>query len=466
MTEAEFAARRTLILPAKSIEFAPGTAIGEYTVSSLMAEGSQATLFRVNDRARTAYVMRVYFDGCAPEEELTRALLGSGNAALCSVKSTGEHDGHQYDVVPSLRSLPNISALTENEQIKLLEAEASAIKSFHETGFCHYDIKAEHFMCDSSGVVKLIDIGSAKKAGAPAPENPSMFLPPDAHSGTVKKESDLFSFGVAILEQYFPNMLKGKSRAEISRFVASFSELQNAAERLPPFIKEEVKLLLSDDPGVRNECEWFSRGRRGAARRRSAESAERCFNSPREKFKSLNQLTAAVKQELLAVAVFSSPEAFAVTAKNAARSVDFQSSSSLSAFLTFLRGIPKSTHQVNYTSVTADNAISALKGEIITDCGLLSKANPAKTLRNFKKREVIYIFEKQLIEELDEQSVTISQEKERRAFAALRIIGIVLGIILGIGVAIAAITAIIYILISVIIGVFIIVFICALLEAF
>lgn len=451
----DHASRRTLIEPKKSIYFSPCREIDGFIIDSLMAEGSQATLFRVHDRASVRYVMRVYFDGCSPQRELTDTLFNTSNEKLCPVKKCGIHAGHEYDIVPELKNLSDIRNLPEREQKQLLKAEADSVKAFHATGFCNLDIKKEHFMRDASGQVKLIDIASARKIGSPVPENLSQFLPGNAYTGTVRPENDLYSFGIAILEQFLPDLFAGKTRAQITQMVLSSAALQAAADLIPAVFRDDVKLLLSDAPDMRSQCVWF---------RPPSEQVNAAPERRRERRYNLSLLTEDVKYELLAVAVYCSPEVFNTTVKKAARHIDFKNAESLSSFLTFLRSIPKASAQVNYTTLSSVNVLRALKSEVVTNSGRLSKNDPIKTLEELQRNGVLYIFDRQLINRLDEQSAEISAQREKRAFAALKIIGIILGVIAAIGIAIAIIAAVIYLLIYVIIIVAILAFVCALLD--
>lgn len=68
---------------------------------------------------------------------------------------------------------------------------------------------------DRKGNVVLIDIGSAAKIGTVYTKKISQFAPNELYSGKFSKESDYFSFGISILEQYIPDFFKNKTREEI-----------------------------------------------------------------------------------------------------------------------------------------------------------------------------------------------------------------------------------------------------------
>lgn len=454
MTNSECASRRTLTLPADSIDFRPNTMVGSYKIDSMMFEGSQTTLFRVHDRASTPYVMRVYFDGCTPKKKLTDSLLNSRDEKVCKIISAGTHAGHDYDIVPVLKPIPDIRMLSEREQIKLIENEAEAIKAFHKTGFCHRDIKREHFMVSDNGNIVLVDIASALENGSVAIQLPSQFLPRDAYTGTVRPEDDLFSFGVAILEQFLPMWLDGKTRSQIIECLFSSRELEQAIAQIPSFFRNSVRKLLSDNPDSRSECEWFRKGRAPIPQ----------ANVIHQDNRNAVQLTKLVRQELLAVAVYCNPEVFNATVRKAAKRIDFFDSNSLTSFLTFLQNIPKAREEKNYTTLNESNVISALNERVITDQSCLSRNDPIRTLHKFERNNILYIFDMQLINELDRRGSQISEQKEKRALAILKAIGIIIGVLACIAAAIAVIIIVLYVLFYIIAMIVVIGVICAIIN--
>ena len=447
--------RQTLTVPRESIDFAVGTEIGPYRISSLFREGSQSTLFIVTDAAEKQCVMRVYFDGMDPPKELHRRLLQTTDINVCRILAKGEHGGHAYDVVPLLRKIPDIRTLSDEAQAALIKEETQAVKSFHRLGFVHLDIKKEHFMLTESGNICLVDIGSAKSLGAAAPAFPSQFLPADAYTSEVRKESDYYSFGIALIEQYCPDWLAGKDRDTIRRLLRDEDGVTWLIERLPAAIQRDVQTLIADNPEARKSCSWFSETPQQTAKPvRPSISKEQ-----------YDLIILCLKKELLTIASCGAPQVYVRNVKNAATTVRLNDPYSALAFLNYLKTIPRNTQPCNYTNLTEETVLPSLTSGIETSVSELSQKDPIRTLRKYQRQNIFYIYDRHLIEEMDREGAVIANKHDEIAWATLRIIGIILGVIAAIAVAVAIIIALIYILVFLLCVAIVVGIICAALSS-
>ena len=447
--------RQTLTVPRESIEFAVGTKIGSYRISSLFREGSQATLFIVTDAAEKRFVMRVYFDGMEPPTELHRRLLHTTDMNVCRILAKGEHGGHIYDVIPLLREIPDIRTLSDEAQTALIKEETQAVKSFHRLGFVHLDIKIEHFMLTESENICLVDIGSAKRIGTAAPSFPSQFLPADAYTSEVRKESDYYSFGISLIEQYCPEWLMGKDRDAIRRLLQDRDGVIQLIEQLPTAIQRDVQALIADNPEARKSCSWF------------AEIPRQTSNPARPTISKAKYdlIILCLKKELLTIASCSAPQVYACNVKNAATTVRLNDPYSVLAFLNYLKTIPRNAQPCNYTNLTEETVLSSLTSGIETSVSELSPKDPIRTLRKYQRQNIFYIYDRQLIEEMDREGAVIANKHDEIAWATLRIIGIILGVIAAIAVAVAIIIALIYILVFLLCVAIVVGIICAALSS-
>lgn len=449
--------RPTLTMPRNSIDFAVGTAVGQYRISSLLREGSQATLFVVTDNTGKRLVMRVYFDGMAPDQGLSRRLMNTAGAHLCRILAIGEHGGHQYDVVPLLRDIPDIRMLSKEAQAALIKEEAEAIRAFHRLGYVHMDLKKEHFMATETGAVCLVDIGSAKRSGAPHPGDPSQFLPADAYTADARKETDLFSFGVALIEQYCPDWLAGKDRNAIIQALRDQAGIARMIGKLPESLRADVKALLSDNPEARRTCTWFSvRAPQGAA-----------AQPPRQRIKKAEAdlIMLCLKKELLIIASCCDPQIFTQKVQRTARAVDMGDPYAVLAFLNYLKAIPRSTQPRNYTNLTEESVLASLTANVVVSVGALSRNDPIRTLKKYQRQNVLYIYDKQLIREMDRDGAVIANKHNEIAWATLKIIGIIIGVIAAVAVAVAIIIALVYVLVILVCIGLVVAVLCAFLSS-
>lgn len=440
-------ARNTLDVPARSIDFA-GTLIEKYKVSSLLSVGSQSTVFNVvNIQNGATCVMRVYFDGEKPDEELVRKLENVSDRSLCPVFNKGTHGGHYYEIVPKLRTLPDIRRMPPVQQDNLIAHEVNAIKTFHLLGFLHLDIKKEHFMLNNNGYIALVDIGSAAKIGARGIRTLTQFSAPENYSGTYRKESDLFSFGIAILEQFLPDIFNGKSRREITQLIFNPDWISESVRKLPERLQNDVASLLSDNPAARNRNRWFSEPQTvttTAARRPVA-----C---------DISTLKSEIVSKLMNIVSSASSEIFR-SVQRAAVNLRTDDIASMTAFSRFLDTV-HIDNESNYTNITSENVLDAVCSTVVTSVQEISKKNPVSSLKRMAKNGTYYLFSKELIDSLDLSAAQTNNLKNKTAWSILKGIGFVIGAIAAIAAGIAIIALALYILWQIIKAIIVVAIVC------
>lgn len=450
--------RVTQIKPKNSVNFKRGSKIGSYTINAFYAESSQSTIFTLDEKGDK--IARVYFQGCEPDKELSELMKNTTNPSVCKILENGTYDNHYYEIVKRYDMIPPLNRLSKNNQTEVLRRELKAIQAFHNLGYCHLDIKSEHFMFDAECNVVLIDIGSAAKIGTAYTKEVSQFASPELYSGKFSKESDYFSFGVSIIEQYFPDLFADKNREEIIEYIQS-SKIMNDCNKLPAEYREFVKSLLSDNPKARTDNEWFGkRVRRNYTQAVSVATVESNQNNTVQT--DINALQEDIIFELLELAHKGKPILFEKQIKNAARSLNIDDASSATAFLNYLKTLPRSGTECNYTNVTKKNILNCLDKKVVTAINKINSRNPVTymKMRCFCKK--LYVLDKNQVANNDRTGSEISKISEERAWAVLKGIGITLGVIAAIAAAIGIIIVIFYIIAAIAIGALIIAIIAGL----
>ena len=446
-------ARSTLEVPARSVDFAAGTVIGNYKISSLLAEGSQSTVFNVVDvRNSSTCIMRVYFDGEKPDEELVRKLENASDRSLCAILSKGTHGGHYYEIIPKLGALPDIRRMTPAQQDNLIRHEVNAIKAFHSLGFLHLDIKHEHFLLNN-GYVVLVDIGSAAKIGKSGIRTLTQFSAPEEYSGTYRNESDLFSFGIAILEQFIPDIFNGKSRQEITQLIFDREWIAESLGKIPDRLKADVASLLSDNPSARNRNRWF-----GETQTVTSEPNRRTTTG------DITALKNEVVSKLMRIVSGSSSEVFR-SVQRAALNLRIDDITSMTAFSRFLDTV-RIDNESNYTNITSENVLDAVCSTIVTSAEDLSKRSPVRSLKRMAKNGTYYLFSKELIDTLDFNAAKKANLKNKTAWSILKGIGYVIGAIVALAAGIALIALVLYLLWQLIKIIFFVALLCGIISCF
>lgn len=160
---------------------------------------------------------------------------------------------------------PNPSLQTVRD---IIDQIAKGLRAFHQKEMLHQDIRPENIMIDSSGTVKIIDLGSVRVAGVreAIPETdtgdilgthqysaPEYFL---GRSGT--EASDLFSLGLIAYELLTGCLPYGDSvassttpKAQAALFYISAREL---SPRVPEWMDLAIRKAVSIDPARRYEA--------------------------------------------------------------------------------------------------------------------------------------------------------------------------------------------------------------------
>jgi serine/threonine-protein kinase len=149
--------------------------------------------------------------------------------------------------------MPLASALDVSVQL------ASALCAAHAVGIVHRDLKPENIMLTPDGLVKVLDFGIARRAGAPGDEGTTIgtlgyMSPEQARGDPAGPASDQFAFGAILYE-----MLTGRhafqreSRSEtLSAIVnAEPPPVQSLNPRVPVPLRQIVARCLSKSPDAR-----------------------------------------------------------------------------------------------------------------------------------------------------------------------------------------------------------------------
>jgi serine/threonine protein phosphatase PrpC len=150
----------------------------------------------------------------------------------------------------------------------IVEQIAKGLRAFQRKEMLHQDIRPENIMIDTSGTVKIIDLGSVRVAGVseaiPATDTgdvlgtfqyaaPEYFL---GHPGTTK--SDLYSLGVVAYEMltgWLPYG-DGVARAKTTKAQASlvYTSACENSPRVPEWMDLAIRKAVSIDPEDRYEA--------------------------------------------------------------------------------------------------------------------------------------------------------------------------------------------------------------------
>jgi eukaryotic-like serine/threonine-protein kinase len=268
----------------------PGGRLGPYEILSPLGAGGMGEVWKARDARLDRFVaVKVLPEHLArnPEalarlEREAKAVAALSHPNILGIHDLGTHCETSYVVMEllegeSLRTRLDRGPLPAREATDLAIQIAHGLAAAHEKGVVHRDLKPANVWVTGEGRLKILDFGLAKQvaavsAGAESVEPTAAMPPGRTEAGTilgtlgymspeqvrgepVDARSDVFSFGVVLLE-----MLTGRIafvRETASDTMAAILRDQPAEDLLagaPPALQRLIARCLEKKPARRFQC--------------------------------------------------------------------------------------------------------------------------------------------------------------------------------------------------------------------
>ena len=206
---------------------APGTRLGPYEVSSLLAAGGMGEVYRARDtRLGRDVALKTLPEKVARDparaarlDREARAASALNHPNIVTVYDVGAAGEHPYIVMElldgvSVRSLLRQGPLPADRLLAIAAQVADALAAAHEKGIVHRDLKPENVVVTADGRAKVLDFGLARFTGDQLSGETRTFLtgagavmgtvaymsPEQAQGRDVDFRTDHFSLGVMLYE--------------------------------------------------------------------------------------------------------------------------------------------------------------------------------------------------------------------------------------------------------------------------
>jgi serine/threonine protein kinase len=254
-----------------------GTRIGAYDIVSLLGEGGMGEVYRATDtnlkRQVALKVLPASVAGDAErlarfqrEAEVLASLNHPHIAQIYGVERSAGATALVMELVEGEDLAQRISrgAIPLDEALPMARQIAEALEAAHEQGIVHRDLKPANIKVRPDGTVKVLDFGLARAMEPGAPSGAAMqaatitspamtqagmilgtaaYMSPEQASGKpVDKRTDLWAFGVVLLE-----MLTGQRVFDgdtVTHVLASVLKDQPDFSTLPPGTPRPIRTLL------------------------------------------------------------------------------------------------------------------------------------------------------------------------------------------------------------------------------
>ncbi|SRR5579871_633474 len=240
-----------------------GRTLAHFEVLSKLGEGGMGVVYKARDTHLDRFVaLKVLPPDKVADTERKRRFIQEAKSAsalnhpnIIHIYDIDESDGVLFIAMEFVdgKSLDGIIAkgtLRQNDALKYAIQAADALAKAHSAGIVHRDLKPSNIMITNDGLVKVVDFGLAKLAGARenAPESDVLetltrdsphteeglavgtaayMSPEQAEGREVDARSDIFSFGVVLYE-----MVTGKRAFQRGSRAATLSAVLR--EDAPP----------------------------------------------------------------------------------------------------------------------------------------------------------------------------------------------------------------------------------------
>ena len=265
---------------------APGTRLGSYEVTGSLGKGGMGEVYRARDtRLERDVALKVLPDDVASDRDrlarferearLLAALNHPHIAAIYGVEDMGATHALVMELAegPTLQERIAEGPMPVDEALDVARQMAGALEYAHEHGIVHRDLKPANVKVTPEGEVKLLDFGLAKALeaeGTPPTsdysESPtishqatragvilgtaSYMSPEQARGKTVDRRTDIWAFGVVLLEMLTGRKpFTGESLTDVlAAVVSSEPDLDALPATTPLAVRQLLKRCLDKDP--------------------------------------------------------------------------------------------------------------------------------------------------------------------------------------------------------------------------
>ncbi|MEE3423565.1 MAG: DUF6273 domain-containing protein [Succinimonas sp.] len=213
------------------------------------------------------YILKYYRRENAVKQDILNKLREVRSPFVATLESYGVYEGHQYVIRPyyEMPALSDVLASGERfsgEELKtlIIPSVIEGLKSVHEAGILHKDLKPGNLIPDDTGEhIVLIDFGISSDAGnntfvVTQTGMTPFYAAPEALQGIFHRETDYYALGITVYELYTgqtPFQNAGLSAEEAAR-LASINKIE-FPEDFPEDLKRLVQGLTYKDLSHRNE---------------------------------------------------------------------------------------------------------------------------------------------------------------------------------------------------------------------
>jgi non-specific serine/threonine protein kinase len=254
-----------------------GRIFSHYKILEKIGEGGMGVVYKAEDTKLLRMVALKFlgeqfvFDDEAKAQFFREARAASAlnHQNIITIYEIDEFEGKRFISMEfvegkSLKGLIGQEALSVKKALNIVTQVAEGLKTAHEKGIVHRDLKSDNIMLTPDGKVKIADFGLAELRGAPTlTSQPTImgtlpYASPEQLQGLATDErTDIFSFGVVLYE-----MVTGRlpfwSDYEQATIYSILNEDPEPVTKLNKEIPEELESIIGKALQKRPELRYQS----------------------------------------------------------------------------------------------------------------------------------------------------------------------------------------------------------------
>jgi serine/threonine protein kinase len=258
------------LLDSPTAQIESGALLGPYRVESRIGAGGMGQVYRATDSRLNRSVAIKFLSAQFSDrfEREAKAIAALNHPNICQIYDIGPN----YLVMEYVDGSPVVSPgqqpLPTSEVLRLAGQIASALQAAHAQGIIHRDLKPANILVSTTGTVKLLDFGLAKRTADTDPAqpadlsqtmgvtqpgtimgSPAYMSPEQAQGRPTDARSDIFSFGAVLYEMFAGR--RAFSGDSVASTLGAILYRDPAPLNAPPALNAIVLKCLAKSPDAR-----------------------------------------------------------------------------------------------------------------------------------------------------------------------------------------------------------------------
>ncbi len=249
--------------PAPPLPMEVGSTIGAFELLEVIGRGGSGVVYRAHDARldREVAIKLLWKDTARPDALLLEARKAASvsDPHVASIYEVGESDTRRFIAMELIRGASlrtHLQSRTPSKTQRLAWALqlARALRSIHDRGWIHQDVKAENIAVGEDGRIKLLDFGIARSSRThgdnqdgelTAAGTPAYMAPEQRMTGAIDARVDVFAFGVLLQELLIGRIARTAQHQELKRHRALARLISDCLAQDPQLRPESGAALVA-----------------------------------------------------------------------------------------------------------------------------------------------------------------------------------------------------------------------------